>query len=1187
MSEYNQNSILANIPIKKSSKDIMKSNRNIMINFENQLQQKVEDMFKTDGLKILVKRGKTFGLLTTRYYKIVRDFLYYYKSQTNTNKPKGILNLRDSSLKVELEYGKIIKEKQFGIKVQGAKTHGAFWLVSQNQAENIILFKYLKLLNGQFQIKQLPLLSNRNLRGGNNSLINNSLCSQGEGGLENMISEEKINQIEFMDAQLNLALRNIDSSVVLKIDKPQIEDINGGQYNSNKQICYIGEENKSNNTHFVQQNANQNTLNNQINGPKDRSNNQGDSMLIDRKEISQKPNIILIKRDFFPKKQDIENEQIFEEDEGFQNKQCGYVQYHNSSTYFGGSQKQSALKNNGISYASQQNLGNEDQIIHLELQISPKKKQPHTASSLNEKNSSCNKSNLYQISYSPNFNNMYGKGYDDEFLQREIGDIQLPASPKHIIEFDDDYDEEYIDYYGEINLNYTNGNGGIGSAITSQNTLNQIKKPQTDLSNPSSQFILPNQQSTTQQNFSQNQIIFVEASSQFTQMLSPLYQKQESNFLQKFNSNEDYAQQLNLIKEKGKKIEESIKTSEQMLNYYKEQYEQIKKSISCLDEAEEQNENNKNHQILQEIYSKASSNKQLLSTQIKNQTSQNENHKPAIHNQSKSDTNLLQYIYVDQFYEDINYNQEQQICQIPYQNQYNSHNSLEFKLQLNDRLKNKSAPHSPNTSILKVNKFINKSEQDENIAEDSEEGSNDQFNSRYCRNMDILSNNNPHQRTQTDLALEEEEAANENSGEEDDYYLSEKPREDNCRSSNYNEIKESKYQSGISNKTTNYQISEYKIVLNEEQKKLNKEMKEICNQENSLKQIEDLDLKILDEIKDEVGRSVAQINKPNPFSNQQNSNIRRSKSAVSQKKNATNQIKYKARASVKNISQNNIYDEGEEEEGESEYIDNPAESSQKMKKNEDVSNQYIYEEDEVIQNSQINQKESIQIDSSGNVFKQLEQSISQGSSNSRSASPQPRNAQTKITKKQENEEQEFTLTNSYKKKQVIDIIENELKQSKDSSSQKTAQNLQKNEISLKKSQNLKQTDVFEFQDNKINDEKLNSNSIYVCLEEISQMIWKNFIREAQEQIQKLKQRFSKKQFLIEIADLEIDLLVISFSGQVENLNIVCEKVDQILKSIKLEQKQKQNFYDLCLCDINQAELFLIKGIIQYIQNKKL
>ncbi|KAL4475548.1 hypothetical protein ABPG72_009237 [Tetrahymena utriculariae] len=1180
MAEYNQNSILANISIKMSSKDTMKSNRNIMINFENQLQQKVEDMFKTDGLKILVKRGKTFGLITTRYYKIVRDFLYYYKSQTNTSKPKGILNLRDSSLKVELEYGKIIKEKQFGLKVQSAKTHGVFWLVSQNQAENIILFKYLKLLNGQFQIKQLPLLSNRNLRGANSSIINNSLCSQGEGGLENMISEEKINQIEFMDAQLNLALRNIDSSVVLKIDKPQIEDINGTQYNSNKQVYYIGEENKNNNSQFVQQNINQNIFTNQINGPKDRSNNQGDSFLVDRKEIIQQPNVILIKRDFFPKKQEIENEQIFEEEEGFQNKQCGQVQYHNSSTYFGESQKQSTKNNQVINYASQQNLRKDDQVIHLELQISPKKKQPHTASSLNERNSSGNKSHLYQISYSPNFNNMYGKDYDDEFLQREIGDLQQPSSPKQVIQFDDDYDEEYIDYYGEINFNFSNG--VIGSAITSQNTLNQIKRPQADFSNPSSQIILLNQNNTTQQNISQNQIMFVEASSHFTQMLSPLYQKQESNFLQKFNSNEDYAQQLNQIKEQSKKIEESIKTSEQMLHYYKEQYEQIKKSISCLD-AEEQHENNNNNQILSEIYSKGSSKnlqaKQLLLNQIKSQ--KNENNKPAIHNQSKSDTNQLQYFYVDQFYEDINYNQEQH-CQIPYQNQFNSHNSLEFNLQLNDRLKNKSAPHSPNTSILKENKFNYKSEQDENIAEESEEGSNDQFNSRYCRNMDILSNNNPHQRTQTDLALQEA-VADENSSEEDDYFLSEKPREDNC-----NEIKESKYQSGISNRTTNYQTSEYKIVLNEEQKKLNKEMKEICNQENSLKQIEDLDFKILDEIKDEVGRNVSQISKPNPFTSQQHQNIRRSKSAISQQKNATNQIKYKARASVKNISQSNIYDEGEEEEDESEYIDNLAETSQKMKSNENIYNKYKYEEDEVIQISKTNQKEQIQIDSSGNVFKQLEQSISQGSSNSHLASPQPRNSPTLSTKKQENEQKEFTLMNSYKKKQISDLLENDLKQSKDYSSQKRAQNLQKNEICVKKSQKAhNQMDFFEFQDNQINDEKLNSSSIYVCLEEICQMIWKNFIREAQEQIQKLKQRFLKKQFLIEIADLEIELLIISFSGQVENLNIVCEKVDQILKSIKLEQKQKQNFYDLCLCDINQAELFLIKGIIQYMQNKKL
>ncbi|EAS05122.2 hypothetical protein TTHERM_00764080 (macronuclear) [Tetrahymena thermophila SB210] len=1185
MSEHNQNTILANIPIKKSSKETMKSNRNIMINFENQLQQKVEDMFKTDGLKILVKRGKTFGLLTTRYYKIVRDFLYYYKSKAITSKPKGILNLRDSSLKVELEYGKIIKEKQFGLKVQGAKTHGVFWLVSQNQAENITLFKYLKLLNGQFQIKQLPLLSNRNLRGGNSQLINNSLCSQVEGGLENMISEEKINQIEFMDAQLNLALRNVDSSVVLKIEKPQIEDINGVQYNSSKQVCYIGEENKNDNTQYAQQNINQNILTNLINGIKDRSNNQYDNFQIERKEISQQPNVISIKRDFLSKKYEVENEQIFEEEEGFKNKQWGQIQYHNSSTYFGESQKQSTKKNNGLNYSSQQNLGIEDKIIHLELQISPKKKQPHTASSLNERNSTGNKSHLYQINYSPNFNNMYGQGYDDEFLQREIGDVQLPSSPKQIIQFDDDYDEEYIDYYGEINLNYTNG---IGSAITSQNTLNKIKKPQADITNPSSQILLLNQNTTTQQNLSQNQILLVEASSNFTQMLSPIYQQQESNFLRQFNPNEDYAQQLNLIKEQGKKIEESIKTSEQMLNYYKEQYEQIKKSTSCLDEAEELHEKNKNNQILSEIYSNiVQTKKQQQSTQIKNSSNQYESHKPIIHNQSKSDINLLHYIYEDQFYEDVNYNQEQ-VCQFPYQNQYNSHNSIEFKLQLNDKLKNKSAPHSPNTSILRGNKFINKSEQDENIAEDSEEGSNDQFNSRYCRNMDILSNNNPHQRTQTDLALEEEAVANENSGEEDDYYLSEKPREDNFRSSNCNEIKESKYQSGISNKTTNYQTSEYKIVLNEEQKKLNKEMKEICNQENSLKQIEDLDFKILDEIKDEVGRNVSQINKPNLFSDQQNSNIRRSKSAISQKNNGTtNQIKFKARASVKNISQRNIYDEGEGGEDESECIDNPIEYSEKMNNKEDISNKYRYEEDEVIQSSKIIQKESIQIDSSGNVIKQLEQSFSQGSSNSQSVSPQPRNSPTKIIKKQENDQKEFTLSNSYKKKQIIELLEKDLKQSKDTSSQKTAQNFQQNELTLKKSQNLNQTDVFEFQDNRISEVILNCNSIYACLEEICQMIWKNFIREAQEQIKILKQRFSKKQFLIDIAELEIDLLIISFSGQVENLNFVCEKVDQILKSIKLEQKQKQNFYDLCLCDINQAELFLIKGIIQYIQNKKL
>lgn len=68
-------------------------------------------------MKKLVKKGKTFGFLTTRYYQIIQENLFYYKTKTNTKKPKGILNLRDPSLKIELEYGKILKEKQFGLRV--------------------------------------------------------------------------------------------------------------------------------------------------------------------------------------------------------------------------------------------------------------------------------------------------------------------------------------------------------------------------------------------------------------------------------------------------------------------------------------------------------------------------------------------------------------------------------------------------------------------------------------------------------------------------------------------------------------------------------------------------------------------------------------------------------------------------------------------------------------------------------------------------------------------------------------------------------------------------------------------------------------------------------------------------------------------------------------------------------------
>ncbi|EAR98048.2 hypothetical protein TTHERM_01161010 (macronuclear) [Tetrahymena thermophila SB210] len=102
-----------------------------------------------------LKQGKTFKMISQRYFTINSNQLVYYKEKTS-QKIRGIVNLVNCTYQIEKD-----KKGKDGIKVLGQKNAYEIWLIPQNKEELQFYLYYLSLAqNGKFDSNQLEQFSN-------------------------------------------------------------------------------------------------------------------------------------------------------------------------------------------------------------------------------------------------------------------------------------------------------------------------------------------------------------------------------------------------------------------------------------------------------------------------------------------------------------------------------------------------------------------------------------------------------------------------------------------------------------------------------------------------------------------------------------------------------------------------------------------------------------------------------------------------------------------------------------------------------------------------------------------------------------------------------------------------------------------------------------------------------------------